>query len=130
MSAVDHHQPAYLPQPRQLSGRQASSVRALLLAGYEVLSEVGYGALSIRTVATRAGVTHTTAYTYFSSKAHLVAEIFWSRLQSAPHPSPDPQHSFAQRVTEALSDPALLLASENFLSQAGMAALLSDEPDV
>jgi len=129
MTTIDR-QPTYQPQPRQLSGRQSSSIGALLSAGLEVLGEVGYGALSIRTVATRAGVTHTTAYTYFSSKAHLVAEIFWSRLQSVPPTAFDPVSSFSVRVTEALSGPARLLAAESFLCQAGMAALLSDEPDV
>jgi hypothetical protein len=40
-------------------------------------------------VAAAAGVGTATAYTYFSSKEHLVAEIFWRRLVSGSSPASD-----------------------------------------
>src|SRR4029450_7144530 len=44
----------------------------------------GYDDLTVRTVARRAGVAPATAYTYFTSKAHLVAEVFWRRVRALP----------------------------------------------
>ena len=40
-------------------------------------------------MARRAGVAPATAYTYFTSKAHLVAEVFWRRLRALPDPELD-----------------------------------------
>ena len=40
-------------------------------------------------VAAEAGVGAATAYTYFSSKEHLVAEVFWRRLAASPVPATD-----------------------------------------
>ena len=45
----------------------------------------------------RAGVAPATAYTYFSSKSHLVAEVFWRRL-SAGVLEPDPGAPRSERV--------------------------------
>ena len=47
----------------------------------------GYDGLTVRTVARRAGVAPATAYTYFASKDHLLAEVLWRRLQALPVPS-------------------------------------------
>ena len=44
------------------------------------LRAVGPEALTIRTVAGRAGVSPATAYTYFGSKNHLFAELFWRKV--------------------------------------------------
>lgn len=63
--------------PRQrLSSRQVETVERLLRAGEEELRVVGHEALTIRTVAARAGVSAATAYTYLASKNHLYAELF------------------------------------------------------
>jgi AcrR family transcriptional regulator len=113
-----------------LSKRQSATVAALLVAGLDLLREVGYEQLTIRSVAGRVGVTHTTAYAYFSSKGHLVAEMLWRRLEALPAPMTDPSMSLAARITEALRDPGLLLADEPALSQAALAALLTQDPDV
>ena len=67
--------------PRQgLNARQAETVERLLAAGPEELRAVGHEALTIRTVAQRAGVSPATAYTYLASKNHLFAELFWRFL--------------------------------------------------
>jgi len=117
--------------PRQsLSKRQASTVTALLDAGLALLREEGYDALTLRAVAARARVTHTTAYAYFTSKGHLVAEILWRRLADVPAPKPNPGAPLAKRVTEALSGPGLLFADDPALSDAGLSALLLRDPDV
>ena len=69
---------------RELNTRQAETVERVVSAAQEELRAVGFDALTVRTVANRAGVAPATAYTYFSSKNHLVAEIFWRRLPSGP----------------------------------------------
>jgi AcrR family transcriptional regulator len=113
-----------------LSKRQSATVATLLGAGLDLLREVGYEQLTIRAVAGRAGVTHTTAYAYFSSKGHLVAEMLWRRLEALPAPVTEPSMSLPQKISEALRDPGLLLADEPALSQAALAALLTQDPDV
>jgi AcrR family transcriptional regulator len=75
----------------------------------------------------RAGVTHTTAYAYFSSKAHLLTEVFRRRLKSLPEPTADPDRPLAERVAEALSGPSLLLADDPAIAQA---ALPASDPEV
>jgi TetR/AcrR family transcriptional regulator, cholesterol catabolism regulator len=80
-------------------------------------------------VAAEAGVGAATAYTYFSSKEHLVAEIFWRRLASSPAPptdSPDP----TVRVIVVLRQIALLVADEPQLAGAVTNALLGKDPEV
>ena len=65
---------------RSINARQAETVERLLAAGLEELRAVGHEALTIRTVAQRAGVSPATAYTYLASKNHLFAELFWRHL--------------------------------------------------
>ncbi|MGB2757777.1 MAG: helix-turn-helix domain-containing protein [Acidimicrobiia bacterium] len=113
-----------------LSQRQGETVATVLAAGLEQLRAHGYEQLSIRAVATAAGVTHTTAYAYFTSRAHLVAEIYWRELQSVPHASFREGLSLAARVNRAFKGPALLLADEPELAQAALSALLSTDPEV
>ena len=80
-------------------------------------------------VAAEAGVGAATAYTYFSSKEHLVAEVFWRRLATTPAPpndSPDP----TTRAAAVLRHIALLVADEPELAGAVTSALLGKDPDV
>jgi AcrR family transcriptional regulator len=117
--------------PRQsLSARQARTVARLLDAGLEQIREVGYEELSLRTVAARAGVTHTTAYSYFSSKAHLVVAIFWDHIEALPDPVLDPGAPLGDRLSAALHDPGRLFLDEPELTEAASAALLRKEPDI
>ena len=69
-----------------LNARQAETVERLLAAAAEELEEVGHEALTIRTVAQRAGVSPATAYTYVASKDHLFAELFWRLPRRRPGP--------------------------------------------
>ena len=73
---------------RHLSDRQARTVERLTEAAVDELREVGYPGLTVRAVARRAGVAPATAYTYFASKEHLVAEVFWRRLDGQQRPRP------------------------------------------
>ncbi|WP_327151496.1 TetR/AcrR family transcriptional regulator [Nocardia sp. NBC_01329] len=114
---------------RRLSGKQADTVEKLTGAAMEVLSREGFAGLTIRMVATEAGVGTATAYTYFSSKEHLVAEIFWRRIRSSKTPVSDDTDPTVRVVAE-LRGIALLVADEQELSGAVTSALLGRDPDV
>jgi AcrR family transcriptional regulator len=114
---------------RRLTAKQAETVERLGNAAISVLSREGFSKLTIRMVAAEAGVGAATAYTYFSSKEHLVAEVFWRRLTSSPAQSgesPDPM----ARVIAVLRQIALLVADEPALAGAVTNALLSSDPEV
>ncbi|MFB7878769.1 MULTISPECIES: TetR/AcrR family transcriptional regulator [unclassified Nocardia] len=114
---------------RRLSGKQADTVDRLTRAALQVLARDGFAGMTIRLVAAEAGVATATAYTYFSSKEHLVAEIFWRRLVASPSPvSEDPDATV--RVLAELRNIALLVADEQELSGAVTSALLGHDPDV
>ncbi|HEX6417633.1 MAG TPA: helix-turn-helix domain-containing protein [Acidimicrobiales bacterium] len=115
---------------RRLSERRAATVARLAGAAIDELAASGYEALTVRGVARRAGVSPATAYTYFTSKAHLVAEVFWRRLAALPDPPAEPALPGATRVAAALRDLATMVASEPQLAAACAPALLGADPDV
>ena len=80
-------------------------------------------------VAAEAGVGAATAYTYFSSKEHLVSEVFWRRLASSPVPPTDSADR-SVRVIAVLRQIALLVADEPELAGAVTNALLGKDPEV
>jgi AcrR family transcriptional regulator len=106
---------------RRLTAKQADTVRRLTEAGVAEVSDKGYEAVSIRDVARRAGVAAATAYTYFSSKDHLLTEIFWRRLNALP-PVSD--------VTEVLRQLSTLVSAEPGLAAGITAAMFGSDPDV
>ncbi|WP_054812827.1 TetR/AcrR family transcriptional regulator [Nocardia arizonensis] len=114
---------------RRLSGKQADTVDRLTRSAVEVLAREGFAGMTIRLVAAAAGVGTATAYTYFSSKEHLVAEIFWRRLMAAPSPASDDADPVVRVVAE-LRAIALLVADEQELSGAVTSALLGRDADV
>ena len=115
---------------RDLGGRQADRVDALVAAALDELRTNGYDGLTVRNVARRAGVAAATAYTYFGSKDHLVAEVFWRRLDALPAPSVDARRRAVDRVSEALRELALLVNEEPELAAASTTAILANDPDV
>jgi AcrR family transcriptional regulator len=118
-------------RPRQsLSERQSLTVAALLDAGLTELGAVSFDKLTIRAVAQRAGVTHTTAYSYFTSKAHLISELYWRQMQSLPAPEIEADETFVGRVRAAIQAPAEMLAVNPALARSIFVSILSDEPDV
>ncbi|MBV8930882.1 MAG: TetR family transcriptional regulator [Mycobacteriaceae bacterium] len=114
---------------RRLTPKQADTIARLGAAALAVLRREGFSGLTIRMVAAEAGVGAATAYTYFSSKEHLITEVFWRRLASAPAPAADVADP-ATRAVAVLRDIALLVADEPELGVALTAALLGRNPDV
>ena len=118
---------------RHLSDRQAQTVQRLCDAAVEELTATGapgYSGLTVRSVAKRAGVAPATAYTYFASKEHLVAEVFWRRFEAQPPHAMDRHRSPAARATDVLLDFALVVAEETELAAACTVALLADDAEV
>ncbi len=114
---------------RRLSPRQAEVVMELVRATSEEVEEVGYDKLTVRSVARRAGVAPATAYNYFSSKDHLLAEVLWRRMQDLPPVDPS-VGSMPERVGAAVRDMVLLTTASPDLVDACTVALLSTNPDV
>lgn len=113
-----------------LSRRQVATVDALLAAGLDLVREVGFQALSLREIAARAGVTHTTAYHYFTSKEHLIAELDWRMLRALPTPSPDPALPLGTRLMESLRENSRRFMDEDRLAEAVLAALVAKDPEI
>lgn len=121
---------AVTASPRQgLNPRQAETVERLLVAGEAELDEVGPDALTIRTVAQRAGVSPATAYTYLASKNHLFAELFWRRIVTDPGPEPTGATA-TERVQTFTRHMAAMLGRSPHLATAANIALLGTDPEV
>ncbi|MFT3900909.1 MAG: TetR/AcrR family transcriptional regulator [Gordonia sp. (in: high G+C Gram-positive bacteria)] len=114
---------------RRLSAQQAETVAKLTDAAVEVLRADGFDGLTVRSVAKLAGVAPATAYTYFSSKSHLVAEVFWRRLAEGV-PESDKSKPPTERVVELLRSVALIVTGDGDLGGAVTVALLGTDPDV
>jgi AcrR family transcriptional regulator len=121
-----------LPAParRGPAESRADRVDALVAATVAELRANGYEGLTVRNAARRAGVAAATAYTYFASKDHLVAEVFWRRLQTLGPAPVDGRLSPRRRVSAALRELALLIAAEPELAAASTTAILAADPDV
>jgi AcrR family transcriptional regulator len=115
---------------RGIDGRQADRVDALVAATVAELRAHGYDGLTVRNAARRAGVAAATAYTYFGSKDHLVAEVFWRRLDALPAPTVDGRRAAVARVAAVLRELALVIAAEPELAAASTTAVLANDPDV
>lgn len=102
----------------------------LVEAAVDEVRAEGYDGLTVRGVARRAGVAPATAYTYFASKDHLVAEAFWQRLQAVPAVEVDPDARAADRVAAAVREVGELVAAEPALASASTTAVMADEPNV
>ncbi|GAB2988161.1 TetR/AcrR family transcriptional regulator [Nocardioides montaniterrae] len=105
-------------------------MQRLVDAGFEQLAEVGPEALTVRQVAVRAGVSPATAYTYFSSKAHLLAELFSQRLiehADAQEVAGRTAVARVQSVTRGLTE---MLEAAPHLAAGATLALLGGDPDV
>jgi AcrR family transcriptional regulator len=114
---------------RRLSKRQADTVRRLTDAAVEELRQVGYAGLTVRNVAARGGVAPATAYTYFSSKNHLITEVFWRRLRELPEVQSNGARP-VELVVQTLREIASLVAREPELAAACTTAMLGEDPDV
>lgn len=122
--------PTAVAPRRGLAGRQPGRVDALVEATLEELRAHGYDGLTVRNVARRAGVAAATAYTYFGSKDHLVAEVFMRRLEGWAAPAGDGEADPTRRVVAVVRDLAALVAEEPELAAASTTAILANDPDV
>ena len=108
--------------------RQEETFRKVLAAGREMLRETSYGDLTVRAVAKRANVAPATAYTYFSSKNHLVAEVYLDLVSQAPYFT-DVNQARTARVDSVLRSLALVVADEPEVAAACTTALMSGNDD-
>ena len=104
--------------------RQEETFRKVLAAGVEMLRESSYADLTVRAVAARAKVAPATAYTYFSSKNHLIAEVYLDLMRQVPYYT-DVNDSTSTRVVKALRAMTLVVADEPEVAAACTTALLS-----
>jgi AcrR family transcriptional regulator len=115
---------------RRLTPRQAEVVNQLVLATEAEVEGVGYTGLTVRNVARRAGVAPATAYNYFSSKDHLLAEVLWRRMQGLPPVDTSEALSVAERMSRTVRAMVLFTTESAALVDACTVALLSTNPDV
>jgi AcrR family transcriptional regulator len=119
---------AVQPVRRRLSERQAEVMERLVAAAADEAEDRRYGEITVRTIARRAGLAPATAYTYFSGKDHLLAEVLWRGMQSSPH-LVDVNRPVEERMAETvrtmgfdtMATPAVAVCTT---------ALLADGPDV
>jgi AcrR family transcriptional regulator len=104
--------------------RQEETFRRVLTAGVDMLRESSYADLTVRAVAARAKVAPATAYTYFSSKNHLIAEIYLDMIKQVPFFT-DVNDARAVRVEKTLRTLALTVAEEPEVAAACTTALLT-----
>jgi AcrR family transcriptional regulator len=128
MDTVESGARAGQPGRRHLSERQAEVMERLVAAAAEEAEEQEYADITVRTIAKRAGVAPATAYTYFSGKDHLLAEVLWRRVQATPHlvdlnlPLPERVADTARTMGFAAMDASAVAVCTT--------ALLGDGPDV
>ncbi len=108
--------------------RQEETFRKVLAAGVEMLREKSYADLTVRAVAARAKVAPATAYTYFSSKNHLIAEVYLDLVSRVPYFT-DVNDPMPTRVNQALRHLALVVADEPEVAAACTTALLGGGAD-
>jgi len=104
--------------------RQEETFRKVLTAAIEMLRETSYADLTVRAVAKRAQVAPATAYTYFSSKNHLVAEVYLDQVKRVPLFT-DVNDSVLTRVDNVLRSLVLMVADEPEVAAACTTALMS-----
>ena len=114
---------------RDLNARQVGTVEKLLAAALEELHEVGVDGLTIRSVAVRAGVSAATAYTYFSSKNHLFAELFLRHVVDHDRPRPEGDDPLT-RLQSVIRHIASRLAAAPEVAAGATMALLTNDLDV
>ena len=108
--------------------RQEETYRKVLAAGIEMLRESSYADLTVRAVAKRAQVAPATAYTYFSSKNHLIAEAYLDLIRQTPYFT-DVNETRLTRLDRTLRAMALAIADEPEVAAACTTALLGGGND-
>ena len=115
---------------RRLTPRQAANVDRVVAAAAEEARLGGYPATTVRSAAKRAGVAPATAYTYFASKDHLLAEVLWRRMEALPEVEHPAGASTLERVAAELRAVSLFVSDDSQLAAACTSALLGTGPEV
>jgi len=115
---------------RRLSGRRPEMATKLVDAVAQVIAVTGYDGLTVRAVAKAAGVSAASAYNYFASKEHLLAEVYWRRLVALPPVEVGPRASAGERMRAAVEPIVMAVADEPELAAGVTTALLAHDPDV
>jgi AcrR family transcriptional regulator len=115
---------------RRLTPKQAAVVDRLVAAAADEARERGYEGTTVRSAAKRAGLSPATAYTYFASKDHLLAEVLWRRMDALPGVVHAPGADPLDRVAAELSLLSLFMADDTKFAAACTTALLGSGPDV
>ncbi len=115
---------------RHLSERQAEVVGQLVEATAGEVTDTGYAGLTVRNVARRAGVAPATAYNYFSSKDHLLAELLWRRMAALPAVAPHAGGTLEGRLARTVQMMVQLTTGSPLVVGACTSALLNPTPDV
>jgi AcrR family transcriptional regulator len=105
------------------------TARRVLDATVELVGEVPYSNITMRSIAKRAGVSHGEARAHFRSKDAIVAELYLDRLRAAPLVV-DVEECAQARIAAQFSQLVMLLAEEPGLAAACSSALICDEPSV
>jgi AcrR family transcriptional regulator len=98
-------------------------------ATVELLRDVPYSSITMRSIATRAGVSHGEIRAHYRSTEAIVAEIYLERLRAAPLVV-DPGQCAQARVAAQFSQVVMLLADEPGVAAACSSVLIWDEPSV
>ncbi|HXW32731.1 MAG TPA: TetR family transcriptional regulator [Acidimicrobiales bacterium] len=114
---------------RRLTPRQVAVVERLVEAAAAEARQSGYESTTVRAAARRAGVAPATAYTYFASKDHLLAEVLWRRMEALPPAEPSPGATPLERVSAELRALGLFMADDPLLAAACTTALLGPGPE-
>jgi len=115
---------------RRVTSKQAEVVQRLVDAAADEARERGYEGMTVRSASRRAGVAPATAYTYFASKDHLLAEVLWRRFHALPAADSPVASGALDRVASALDGLGLFMADDPLLAAACTTALLGAGPDV
>lgn len=115
---------------RRLTPRQAALVERLVSAAADEARRSGYEGTTVRAAAKRAGVAPATAYTYFASKDHLLAEVLWRRMEAIPAVDHPAAAEPMARLDAELRAVALFMADDPELAAACTTALLGSGPEV
>lgn len=95
-----------------------------------VIAVTGYDGLTVRAVAKAAGVSAASAYNYFASKEHLLAEVYWRRLAALPPVEVGPKATAGDRMRAAVEPIVTSVALEPELAAGVTTAMLAHDPDV
>jgi len=115
---------------RRLTPKQAGLIERLIAAAGDEAREQGYEGMTVRSAARRAGVAPATAYSYFASKDHLLAEVLWHQMESLPEVVHDPNSGPLERVASELQVLGLFMSDDTKLAAACTTALLGAGPEV